>query len=74
MSTTLIEKVKLLPPDKQQELEDYADFLLHKYQRIETKSYEEIAEKRRRNFGNMKGQIWMSDDFNETPEDFKVYM
>jgi prevent-host-death family protein len=27
-----------------------------------------------REMGFLKGQIWMSDDFNETPEEFKEYL
>src|SRR5262245_5919189 len=30
---------------------------------------EEMAERRRRSFGSMKGKIWMSDDFDELPDD-----
>jgi len=33
-----------------------------------------VPKKRVRELGFMKGQIWMSDDFNETPEDFKDYV
>jgi hypothetical protein len=27
-----------------------------------------------RKFGTAKGKIWVADDFDETPEDFKDYM
>lgn len=33
-----------------------------------------IPKKGVRELGFAKGQIWMSDDFNETPEDFKEYL
>ena len=33
-----------------------------------------LAEKRRRTAGILKGRIWMSDDFKETPECFKEYV
>jgi prevent-host-death family protein len=29
---------------------------------------------RRRMYGDLKGKIWMADDFNDTPEDFKEYL
>lgn len=33
-----------------------------------------IPKQRVREMGFAKGQVWMSDDFNETPEDFKEYL
>jgi hypothetical protein len=72
MGTDTIEKIKALPLDKQQEVDDFVDFLINKYQ---FKSEEEsIGEQRRKNAGWAKGKIWMADDFNETPEDFKDYI
>ncbi len=32
------------------------------------------SKKRERQLGKYKGQIWMSDDFNEPLEEFKDYM
>lgn len=75
MSSDVMEKVKQLPPDKQKEVEDFVDYLISKYSiGEEAADTESIGEKRRRNMGRMRGQIWMADDFNETPEDFKDYM
>ncbi|MBA4138938.1 MAG: DUF2281 domain-containing protein [Segetibacter sp.] len=71
MSTDVLEKVKQLPADKQKEVEDFIDYLLYKYR---GDGMENIAEKRRRNLGRLKGEIWMAEDFNDTPEDFKDYM
>jgi hypothetical protein len=72
MSTDVLEKVKQLPVDKQKEVEDFVDYLLYKY--VGDDHQESIAEKRKKNFGWAKGKIWMADDFNETPEDFKDYI
>lgn len=33
-----------------------------------------VTGKRRRRFGSVKGEIWMSDDFDEPLEDFRAYM
>jgi hypothetical protein len=74
MNNLTIEKVKKLPPEKQQEVEDFIDYLLNKYEVRDQKEMELIAEQRRKNAGRFKGQIWMADDFNETPDDFKDYM
>lgn len=72
MSNDVLEKVKQLPPDKQQQIEDFAEYLIAKYTVREPG--ESLAEKRRLNEGWAKGKVWMADDFNETPEDFKDYL
>jgi len=66
VATVLERKVKQLPFEARQEVSDYLDFLLHKYQdRQPVKPYA----------GCMKGTfIWMSDDFNGPIDDFKDYM
>lgn len=71
MNTAILEKVKKLPVQKQQEVEDFVEYLLSKYAVEETES---VAEIRRKNMGWAKGKIWMADDFNDTPEDFKDYL
>lgn len=71
MSSDVLEKFKQLPPDKQQEAEDFISFLVEKYN---AKKTDDIGELRKKNAGRLKGQIWMADDFNETPEDFKDYI
>ncbi len=70
MSTNLLDKLKQLPADKQKEVEDFIDYLLYKYWGDEM---ENIAEKRKRNLGRLKGEIWRAENFNDTPEDFKDY-
>jgi len=52
-------------------VEDFIDYLLYKYGGDEM---ENIAEKRKRNLGRLKGEIWVAKNFNDTPEDFKDYM
>ena len=74
MNTDVMEKVKQLPPDKQKEVEDFVDYLVSRYKTRAGEYVESLAEMRLRNMGWMHGQIWMADDFNETPEDFKEYM
>jgi len=66
VATILEHKVKQLPFEARQEVSDYLDFLLQKYQDHQhVKPYA----------GCMKGTVlWMSDDFNEPLEDFKDYM
>ena len=73
MNYEVLEKVKLLPADQQEEVERFVDRLLSKCN-IANNNMQSIAEKRRNNVGRLKGQIWMADDFNETPDDFKEYM
>jgi hypothetical protein len=73
MSSDVLEKVKQLPPDKQQEVEDFINYLIDKY-KINVNDMQSLTEKRRKNAGWAKGTIWMADDFNETPDDFKDYL
>jgi hypothetical protein len=69
---SVLEKVKILPLEKQQEVEDFVEYLLSKYG---NKSAEEsIAETRTKNLGWAKGTIWVAPDFDDTPEDFKDYL
>lgn len=72
MVQDVVEKIYRLPEDKLEQVEEYIDSLL--LEQPAEDSMKEIAEKRMRNFGRMKGQIWMAPDFNDTPEDFKDYM
>jgi hypothetical protein len=79
MSEDVMQKVKKLPLEKQQEVEDFVDYLLNKYvgepgNGNNTEVEEDLAERRKRNMGRLKGKIWISDDFNDTPEDFKDYL
>jgi len=74
MNNFILEKLQKLPPEKQQEVEDFLDYLLDKYVTKDDVDMETIAEQRRKNAGRLRGQIWMADDFNETPDDFKDYM
>jgi hypothetical protein len=68
MITDLLEKVNQLPLDKQQEVEDFIDFLVSKY-RVEIRTTEQsISEFRKQNMA--KGQLWVDDDFTEPPGDF----
>lgn len=34
---------------------------------------EPVAPRKRRQLGLLKGEVWMSEDFNKTPNDFKDY-
>ena len=72
MSGETIEKIKRLPPEKLQELEAFVDTLLAQTENDKVDTG--IREKRIKNMGRLKGEIWMADDFNETPEDFKDYV
>lgn len=73
MSNEVFDKIKRLPADKQQEVEDFIKFLLEKYL-PQSDNIETLANKRRQNLGRLHGQIYISDDFNKTPDDFKDYL
>ncbi len=74
MSNEVLEKVKLLSPDEQKAVENFILGLLSQHKETEADTEESVAEMRLRNMGRLKGQIWMADDFNDTPEDFKDYL
>ncbi len=61
---TLESKLAKLPKEKLEEVNNFVDFLLQK-----TK-----AQKKKPQFGALKGMIVMSPDFDEPLEDFKEYM
>ncbi len=73
MYSDVLEKVKLLPPEKQLAVEAFVNNLLKEYN-ITAGNEQSVAEKRRKNVGRLKDQIQMTDDFNDTPEDFKDYL
>lgn len=58
----VLEKLRSLPLEKQQEVLDFVEFLEQK-----------IRGKRRRKAGSAKGLVTISDDFDEPLEDFKEY-
>ncbi|MDR3351059.1 MAG: DUF2281 domain-containing protein [Prevotellaceae bacterium] len=65
-ASVLYQKIHQLPFYMQQELLDYAEFLLSKSRKRSV---------RKPRFGCMKGTfVYMSDDFNEPLDDFKEYM
>ena len=61
-------------------LEELIERVAHGEDVVITKSDQPVARlsaiegKRQRQFGSVKGQIWMSDDFDEPLEDFREYM
>jgi len=50
VNNEVLEKLKLLPPEKQREVEDFVEYLLSKYNIINSKS-QSIEEKRYANMG-----------------------
>ena len=62
ITTLITDKVKDLPPEKQQEILDFAEFLSNKYHQAQEK---ESKPKKKRIAGLYKGKGWMSDDFND---------
>ena len=60
-------KISSLPSDLKQELEAFVDGLLKRRKKIQ-------PEKNERTIGIMKGEFWMSDDFDGPLDDFKEYM
>lgn len=66
---TFLEKVKQMPPDFQQEVRNFIDYMWDKKLKKEPVNSEKLSL-----FGAFKGKSWMSPDFDEPLEDFKDYM
>jgi hypothetical protein len=67
---TLEKKIAKLPENLKLKVEVFVDTLIG-----ETNSIEKTTSNtNNRGYGSLKGQIWMSEDFNEPLEDFKDYM
>jgi hypothetical protein len=67
----LIEKINILPEELQKEVIDFIEFLTNKYN---VQSEKAPNKKTKSNYGNAKGLIVMSKDFDEPLDDFKDYM
>ncbi len=59
LTDLIVDTVKDLPLEQQQEILDFAQFISHKYYQVNKKP------KKKRVLGLSKGKGWMSDDFNE---------
>lgn len=66
---TLEEKIKKLPPQLQQETEDFVEFLLKK------NVSQDQSETEERNLGSLRGTVEnMASDFDEPLTEFEDYM
>ena len=68
-----IHAIKILPEEKLPVLIKFAEFL-NSSPISEKESVPDLSERRKRIAGKLKGQIWIADDFNETPDCFKDYL
>jgi len=76
----LLEKLQVLVPERQQQLLDFAEFLVQQQAQVETvqravQNIEENTEassiQKQRVFGLHAGQVWMSEDFDAPlPDEF----
>ncbi len=67
---TLEKKIAKLPENLKLKVEVFVDSLISKNNGIEKTT----STTNNRGYGSLKGQIWMSEDFNEPLEDFEDYM
>ncbi|QLE59381.1 DUF2281 domain-containing protein [Nostoc sp. TCL26-01] len=66
-STELIAKLQTLPAEQQQQVLDFVEFLVQKY--VQAQQPQQPPEKRVPDLN--RGEIWMSDDFNDPlPDEF----
>ena len=65
-----VQMIQILPEDKLPDLIRYAKVL------NESSSMKVTVTRKKnvRRFGRLKGKIWMADDFNDTPDEFREYL
>lgn len=68
----ILEKLEQLSESLQTEVLHYIEFLSERYPKTNSDLIEPRA--KRGGLGNLKGQIWMSDDFDAPLEDMQEYM
>ncbi len=71
-AATLEKKIAQLPENLKLKAEGYIDALLAEAKNTAVSHPGEINNQR--GYGSLKGKIWISEDFNDPPEDFKDYM
>lgn len=67
-------QLKELPESLKKEIMDYIEFLVLKYQKNQSFTISQNPKERPSYFGNAKGEVIMSDDFDEPLADFAEYM
>ena len=74
MVENLLEKLDRLLPEQQQQVLDFIEFLLFQHERsIEQSTSAKVVSEtpKPRVFGQYRGRIWMSEDFNDPlPDEF----
>lgn len=65
-----VQMIQMVPEDKRPDLIRYAQFLNEPSSRRVTVT----RKKNIRKCGRLKGKIWMADDFNDTPDEFREYL
>jgi len=65
-NTTILSKIRFLPPELKEEVNDFIDFLLARRKKGE--------KKKQRKFGAAEGKIQTSQDFDAPLDDLKEYM
>ena len=71
LKDNILANLDKLPENLQREILHYSEYLVSRYAKENKSDNKEI---KRRGYGALKGQIWMSDDFDEPLEDLAEYM
>lgn len=70
----LEQKLRLVPESEFDFVSQILDFVLSRNSKSEKASVENKEKNAIRKLGQWKGQVWIADDFDETPECFKDYV
>lgn len=62
ITESILEELKNLPPEQQQQILDFVQFIAEKYHKSQLSQNQPS---KKRIAGLHKGKIWMSDDFND---------
>ena len=75
MSYAILEqKLRLVPESEFDFVSQVLDFVLSRNSKTEKVDVEKKKKKSIRKLGQWKGQVWIADDFDETPDCFAEYM
>ena len=69
--------IEIMPEEKLKVLLQFAEFLNHSSDFVDVTSFDEqkpTKTDRSEMYGMLKGKMWIAEDFDDTPEEFREYI